>query len=201
MKTLTYISKKKGFLFITVTIIITILLFNLLIGYRIIFRKGERIESFYKKIEIDEKVDKLETLAYSELRRVDISINNGEYGTGAEYIGIGKSLERVWFGDTKDRESKTGYQIVSMRINDKNRFYIYKEGEFANFKQLIMRELYSTGNQSNKIGVELKKVILNNENKEKIYFKARVDLYYNYGNKNPAAPNKEVLKDFEVGFE
>lgn len=193
--------KKRGFLFITTATLMIILLFNLLIGYRIIYRRGERLEQIIDKVSTEDLRYSLETIIYSELRRIDEKINSGEYENGAEYIGYEASLKKVWFGDSNHRRSESGYSIVSMRINDRNRFYVYKVGEFVNYREIIRRELVSVREQLNIIGVELKKVISKEGSSEKIYILSRVNLYYNSGNKNPANPNREVLKDFEIGFE
>lgn len=200
MRVLTYIDKRRGFLFITTLVITLIIFLNLLIGYRIIFRRGERVGQIIDRMKIDELRYNLETLTYSELRRIDESVNIEKYKSGAEYIGYIPNIERVWFGDTNSRKSINGYSIKYMKMNDRDRFYVYKEGEFADFKQLIKRELILLGYQANNVGIELEKIITNEESGEKIYFLARVNLYYKLGNKNPATPDKEVLKDFEVGI-
>lgn len=200
MKTSIYHIKNRGFLFITTTVIILILLFNILIGYRIIFRKGERIEQLASKVKIEDLKYSLENLAYSELRRIDKAVNDGEVESGAEYIGYCDGIERVWFGNSESREGIRGYSLVAMKINEKKQIYSYKEGERVDFKTRIRMELLSVGIQENIIGVELEKILINEETQEKIYFKATVNLYYSAGNRNPATPNKEVLKNFEVGL-
>lgn len=195
-----YKDKKKGFLFLTISIISTILLINLLINYRIIFRKGERVKEYETKIKIEELTNTLETLAYGELRKIDRLINEGKIVSGAEYIGSNDKSRRVWFGDTENIRSKSGYAIKTIRLNNKNTIYFYKEGEKKKFSEIIGIELIAIGDQLNIIGIEMEKIVYNAKSEEKVYFKARVDLYYESGNKNPLAPYKEVLKDFEVGF-
>lgn len=200
MKVLGYITKRKGFLFISTILVITVLLFNLLIGYRIILRRGERVEKLLLDVAREDKKYTLETLAYSELRRIDEAINSGEYENGAHYVGVTDDKIRVWFGNTNNIKSKNGYAIFGMRINDKKRFYIYKSDEYQDLEFLIKRELLSYKDRANKIGVELDKKIVG-EDGSKIYIRARVDLYYKVGNTNPLAYTKEVLKDFELGYE
>lgn len=200
MKVLGYITKRKGFLFISTILVITVLLFNLLIGYRIILRRGERVEKLLLDVAREDKKYTLETLAYSELRRIDEAINSGEYENGAHYVGVTDDKIRVWFGNTNNIKSKNGYAIFGMRINDKKRFYIYKSDEYQDLEFLIKRELLSYKDRANKIGVELDKKIVG-EDGSKIYIRARVDLYYEAGNTNPLAYTKEVLKDFELGYE
>lgn len=199
MGILIYSKKNRGFLFIATTILSIVLLFNLLIGYRIIMRKSEKIEQLERKREIDELKFNLETLAYSELKRINSEIKVKNYLNGAQYIGKNLEVERVWYGDTTTRRSETGYELIGMILNNKRKFYTYKKDEKVIFRDLIRRELIVIGKQLNIVGVELEKIIRNEETGEKIYFKARVDLYYQYGNNNPLAPYKEVLKDFEVG--
>ncbi|WP_300391205.1 hypothetical protein [Fusobacterium sp.] len=87
MGILIYSKKNRGFLFIATTILSIVLLFNLLIGYRIIMRKGEKIEQLERKREIDEIKFNLETLAYSELRRINSEIKAKNCLNGAQYIG------------------------------------------------------------------------------------------------------------------
>lgn len=200
MKVLGYITKRKGFLFISTILVITVLLFNLLIGYRIILRRGERVEKLLLDVAREDKKYTLETLAYSELRRIDEAINSEEYENGAHYVGVTDDKIRVWFGNTNNIKSKNGYTIFGMRINDKKRFYIYKPDEYQDLEFVIKRELLSYKDRANKIGVELDKKIVG-EDGSKIYIRARVDLYYEAGNTNPLAYTKEVLKDFELGYE
>lgn len=200
MRILTYIDKRRGFLFITTLVITLIIFLNLLIGYRIIFRRGERVGQIINRMKIDELRYNLETLTYSELRRIDEGVNIEKYESGAEYIGYIPNIERVWFGDTNSRKSINGYSVKYMKMNDRDRFYVYKEGEFADFKQIIRTELYRYARENKVVGIELEKIIINEESGEKIYFLTRVNLSYKVGVTNPLLFDKEVLKDFEVGI-
>ncbi len=201
MKISTYIKKTKGFLFITTVTIIVILLFNLLIGYRLIFRKGEKVQQLISNIEDESLKYSLENIIYSELKRVDKRINLGEFESGAEYIGYKEGSDRVWLGNSDSRESQSGYVLVSMRINRKNRFYTYKEGEFTDFKLTIKRELLLVKREEKIIGIEMKKIVSIEGSKDRIYLCPTVELYYDAGVSEPSDYSKEVLKDFEVGIE
>lgn len=192
--------KDKGFILIITLILIIFIMGNFLLGYRIIYRRGERLSSDISSISINSQVNNLKVLAYDELLRIDTSISSGEYKNGSEYIGTADTYGRVWFGNTKNNYGQTGYQLHKMKFNNST-CYIYTPEKYQNFKEIILINLSSSPMSDNYLDVELTKKLTTDNNDQMVVFTAIVQLKYKKGNRNPTAPDAENLKEFVVNFE
>ena len=191
--------KNRAFILVGTLILIIFLLGNFLVGYRIIFRKGERLSSNLSTISIDSKVHNLRVLAYDEMIRIDRAISSREYKSGAEYIGLEENFERVWFGNSENSYSLNKYLLYRMRFDGKT-CYKYGEGK-RNFKEVILVNLYSAPAGNHIFTIEMKKILTNLKDNSKVSLLAKVDIEYKKGNKNPLSPDIETLKEFVVNFE
>lgn len=193
-------SKNKAFILIGTLILILFLFWNFLIGYRIIFRKGERLSSYFSTISTDSEVHNLRVLVYDELLRLDNTISLGDYKSGAEYIGADSIYKRVWFGNNSNNYSKNRYLLYRIRFNGKI-CYRYGDSGKINFKEIILINLYSYSYTNNTVTIEMKKTLTNSKDKSVVSLLAKIDLEYEKGNKNPLNPNVESLKEFVVSLE
>lgn len=200
MQTLKKRLKNRAFILIGTLILIVFILGNFLLGYRIIYRKGERLSSYFSTISIDSQVHNLQTLAYDELKRIDEEISSVNYQSGAEYIGFEENFNRVWFGNSKNSYSFNGYLLYRIRFNGKT-CYKYGDGDNKNFKEIILVNLYSYPYTNNIVTIEMKKTLTNPKANNQVSLLAKVDIEYEKGNKNPLTPNSEKLKEFVVNFE
>ena len=192
--------KNRAFILIGTLILIVFILGNFLLGYRIIYKKGERLNSYFSTISIDSKVHNLQTLAYDELKRIDKEISSGNYQSGAEYIGFEENFNRVWLGNSKNSYSFNRYLLYRIRFNGKT-CYKYGDGDNKNFKEIILVNLYSYPYTNNIVTIEMKKTLTNPKANNQVSLLAKVDIEYEKGNKNPLTPNSEKLKEFVVNFE
>lgn len=192
--------KNRAFILIGTLILIVFILGNFLLGYRIIYKKGERLNSYFSTISIDSKVHNLQTLAYDELKRIDKEISSGNYQSGAEYIGFEENFNRVWFGNSKNSYSFNRYLLYRIKFNGKT-CYKYGDGDNKNFKEIILVNLYSYPYTNNIVTIEMKKTLTNPKANNQVSLLAKVDIEYEKGNKNPLTPNSEKLKEFVVNFE
>lgn len=192
--------KNRAFILIGTLILIVFILGNFLLGYRIIYRKGERLNSYFSTISIDSQVHNLQTLAYDELKRIDKEISSGNYQSGAEYIGFEENFNRVWLGNSKNSYSFNRYLLYRIRFNGKT-CYKYGDGDNKNFKKIILVNLYSYPYTNNIVTIEMKKTLTNPKANNQVSLLAKVDIEYEKGNKNPLTPNSEKLKEFVVNFE
>lgn len=192
--------KNRAFILIGTLILIVFISGSFLLGYRIIYRKGERLSSYFSSISIDSQVHNLQILTYDELKRIDKEISSGNYQSGAEYIGFEKNFSRVWFGNSKNSYSFNGYLLYKIKFNGKT-CYKYGNGDNENFKEVILVNLYSTPIGDHIFTVEMKKTLSNSKDSNKVSFLAKVDIEYKKGNRNPLTPNSEKLKEFVVNFE
>ena len=193
MQTLKKRLKNRAFILIGTLILIVFILGNFLLGYRIIYRKGERLNSYFSTISIDSKVHNLQTLAYDELKRIDKEISSGNYQSGAEYIGFEENFNRVWLGNSKNSYSFNRYLLYRIRFNGKT-CYKYGDGDNKNFKEIILVNLYSYPYTNNIVTIEIKKTLTNPKANNQVSLLAKVDIEYEKGNKNPLTPNSEKLR-------
>lgn len=193
-------SKNKAFILIGTLILTLFLYWSFLIGYRIIFRKGERLNSYFSTISVDSEIHNLRVLAYDELLRLDNAISLGNYKSGAEYIGTDNIYKRVWFGNNSNNYSKNRYMLYRIRFNGKT-CYTYGDSGKINFKEIILINLYSYSYTNNTVSIEMKKNLTNSKDKSVVSFLAKINLEYEKGNKNPLNPNVESLKEFVVYLE
>lgn len=192
--------KNKGFILISTLILIIFIMGNFLLGYRIIYRKGERLNSNINSISINSQVHNLKILVYDELLRTDSKISSGEYKNGAEYIGIEENFNRVWLGNSKNSFSKNNYQIYKMKINGST-FYTYKAEVYEDFKEIISYNIMRSGLSKNSLIVELRKNFTKTNDNSSILLTAIIQLEYKNGNKDPSSPDVEILKEFVANFE
>lgn len=193
--------KNRGFLLISTVILIIVLISNLLLSYLIILRKGQRIETAISNSSIDAQVHNLQVLAYDELRRIDRAVLDGKVSSGSEYVGISEDGNRVWFGNSKKSYSKNNYFLNKLRYDNKNIYASATSTSNVDFKQLIERELRSAIEHDGIITVELLKKMSNDKDKELVVITAKVELEYHSGNKKPAFPDNETLKELVVNLE
>lgn len=192
--------KNKGFILISTLILIIFIMGNFLLGYRIIYRKGERLNSNINSISINSQVHNLKILVYDELLRIDIKISSGEYKNGAEYIGVEENFNRVWLGNSNNSFSKNNYQIYKMKINGST-FYTYKAEVYEDFKEIISYNIMRSGLSENSLIVELRKNFTKTNDNSSILLTAIIQLEYKNGNKDPSSPDVEILKEFVANFE
>lgn len=192
--------KNKGFILISTLILIIFIMGNFLLGYRIIFRKGERLNSNINSISINSQVHNLKILVYDELLRIDSKISSEEYKNGAEYIGVEENFNRVWLGNSKNSFSKNNYQIYKMKINGST-FYTYKAEAYEDFKEIISYNIMRSGLSENSLIVELRKNFTKTNDNSSILLTAIIQLEYKNGNKDPSSPDVEILKEFVANFE
>ena len=192
--------KNKGFILISTLILIIFIMGNFLLGYRIIFRKGERLNSNINSISINSQVHNLKILVYDELLRIDGKISSGEYKNGAEYIGVEENFNRVWLGNSNNSFSKNNYQIYKMKFNGST-FYTYKAEVYEDFKEIISYNIMRSGLSKNSLIVELKKNFTKTNDNSSILLTAIIQLEYKSGNKDPSSPDVEILKEFVANFE
>ena len=183
MQTLKKRLKNRAFILIGTLILIVFILGNFLLGYRIIYKKGERLNSYFSTISIDSKVHNLQTLAYDELKRIDKEISSGNYQSGAEYIGFEENFNRVWLGNSKNSYSFNRYLLYRIRFNGKT-CYKYGDGDNKNFKEIILVNLYSYPYTNNIVTIEMKKTLTNPKANNQVSLLAKVDIEYEKGNKN-----------------
>ena len=200
MQTLKNRLKNRAFILVITLILITFIFGSFLLGYRIIYRKGERMNSYLSTVESTSQVHNLKTLIYDELIRIDKSISSGEYENGLEYIGFEKNSSRVWFGDGENSYSENRYLLYRIRFNNKS-CYKYSDGEKKNFKEIILIKLLSSLEDKNIVTIEMKKTLHNPKDDTLVSFLAKIELEYEKKNKNPLTPNLERLKEFVVNFE
>lgn len=200
MQTLKKHLNNRAFILVTTLILITFIFGSFLLGYRIIYRKGERLNSYFSTVESNSQIHNLKTLIYDELIRIDKAVSSREYENGLEYIGFEKNSNRVWFGDSENGYSENRYLLYRIRFNGKV-CYKYSNGEKKNFKEIILTNLYSYPYTKNIVTIEMKKIIHNPKDNSVVSFLAKIELEYEKGNKNPLAPNLETLKEFVVSFE
>lgn len=200
MQTLKKHLKNRAFILVTILILITFIFGSFLLGYRIIYRKGERLNSYFSTVESNSQIHNLKTLIYDELLRIDKAVSSGEYKNGLEYIGFEKNSNRVWFGDSENGYSENRYLLYRIRFNGKV-CYKYSNGEKKNFKEIILTNIYSYPYTKNIVTIEMKKTLHNPKDNSIVSFLAKIELEYEKGNKNPLAPNLETLKEFVVSFE
>lgn len=192
--------KNKGFILISTLILIIFIMGNFLLGYRIIYRKGERVNSNINSISINSQVHNLKILVYDELLRIDIKISSGEYKNGAEYIGVEENFNRVWLGNSNNSFSKNNYQIYKMKFNGST-FYTYKAEVYEDFKEIISYNIMRSGLSENSLIVELRKNFTKTNDNSSILLTAIIQLEYKNGNKDPSSPDVEILKEFVANFE
>lgn len=192
--------KNKGFILISTLILISFIMGNFLLGYRIIYRKGERLNSNINSISINSQVHNLKILVYDELLRIDIKISSGEYKNGAEYIGVEENFNRVWLGNSNNSFSKNNYQIYKMKFNGST-FYTYKAEVYEDFKEIISYNIMRSGLSENSLIVELRKNFTKTNDNSSILLTAIIQLEYKNGNKDPSSPDVEILKEFVANFE
>lgn len=192
--------KNKGFILISTLILIIFIMGNFLLGYRIIFRKGERLNSNINSISINSQVHNLKILVYDELLRIDGKISSGEYKNGAEYIGVEENFNRVWLGNSNNSFSKNNYQIYKMKFNGST-FYTYKAEVYEDFKEIISYNIMRSGLSKNSLIVELRKNFTKTNDNSSILLTAIIQLEYKNGNKDPSSPDVEILKEFVANFE
>lgn len=192
--------KNKGFILISTLILIIFIMGNFLLGYRIIYRKGERLNSNINSISINSQVHNLKILVYDELLRIDGKISSGEYKNGAEYIGVEENFNRVWLGNSNNSFSKNNYQIYKMKFNGST-FYTYKAEVYEDFKEIISYNIMRSGLSKNSLIVELKKNFTKTNDNSSILLTAIIQLEYKNGNKDPSSPDVEILKEFVANFE
>lgn len=192
--------KNKGFILISTLILIIFIMGNFLLGYRIIYRKGERLNSNINSISINSQVHNLKILVYDELLRIDSKISSGEYKNGAEYIGIEENFNRVWLGNSNNSFSKNNYQIYKMKFNGST-FYTYKAEVYEDFKEIISYNIMRSGLSENSLIVELRKNFTKTNDNSSILLTAIIQLEYKNGNKDPSSPDVEILKEFVANFE
>lgn len=173
---------------------------NFLLGYRIIYRKGERLNSNINSISINSQVHNLKILVYDELFRIDSKISSGEYKSGAEYIGLEENFNRVWLGNSNNSFSKNNYQIYKMKINGST-FYTYKAEAYEDFKEIVSYNIMRSGLSENSLIVELRKNFTKTNDNSSILLTAIIQLEYKNGNKDPSSPDVEILKEFVANFE
>lgn len=194
-------SKNKAFILISVVFLITFLLGNLLIGYLIVIRKGQRLESILSNFSYETDVHNLEILAYDELRRIDKAISTGQVKDGSEYIASHSKFGKVWLGNSQDSYSTNRYHLNRMRYDNKT-FYLYSENEEkVNFQQIMEMELRAVYSHDAVITIEMKKTFVNSVDRRKITLLAKIDLEYHSGNKNPSKPDSEKFKEIVINFE
>lgn len=192
--------KNKGFILISTLILIIFIMGNFLLGYRIIYRKGERLNSNINSISINSQVHNLKILVYDELLRIDGKISSGEYKNGAEYIGVEENFNRVWLGNSNNSFSKNNYQIYKMKFNGST-FYTYKAEVYEDFKEIISYNIMRSGLSKNSLIVELRKNFTKTNDNSSILLTAIIQLEYKNGNKDPSSPDVEILKEFVANFE
>lgn len=193
-------SKNKAFILLSTLLLTIFLSWNFLIGYKIIFRKGERLSSHFSTIQINSELHNLRILIYDELHKIDQTLSSGSYENAAEYIGIDEKYTRIWFGNNDNNYSKNRYFLYRLRFNGKI-CYKFSDSGKVNFKEIILINLYSNPYTINTVTIEMKKTLSNPEDNTLISFLAKIDLLYEKGNKNPLNPNLEALKEFVVNIE
>lgn len=200
MQTLKKQLKNKAFILVTTLILITFIFESFLLGYRIIYKKGQKLDSYFSTIEYNSQVHNLKTLIYDELLRIDKAISSGKYESGLEYIGFEKNNNRVWFGKCDNSYSENRYFLYRIRFNGKI-CYRQSDLEKKSFKDIILTNLLSSPYEKNIVTIEMKKTLYNPKNDNVVSFLAKIDLEYERKNKNPLTPNLEILKEFVVNFE
>lgn len=190
--------KNKGFLLIITSTLILAILSSFLIGYRIILRKGAKIQSFHEKNIFSEIKQNLETLIYDEIYKIDKLVSNGYYKSHVEYVSITENNRPVW-QETSLKNTKNGFLLEKINFHNAK---IYKERASINILKLMKENLTNKNDNTIRIfEITLSKKIKKLSTSEAFNIKAILRLEYNFKNNDIFNPDKEILKEYVISFD
>lgn len=192
------ISKNRGFISISIVIVILAILGNYFLSYNIILNKSKRLQKTLHKTFEDDVEYNLKVFSFDEIYRIDRSISNGKYKNPLEFLVNVDENSKLWCEKEKIL-SDNGFLIYSAAFRGETFYKLNdpKNNDFLNsFKQMLKIRLYK------KFKIEVIKYYKIDEKIEDkegiISVKGKISLEYKDKNRDIRHPDKVELEEIVI---